>query len=50
MQDKDFDRENEVVTLRSGKRYKLEEKKKNADGEWNSYIEGTSNSSLWSDS
>lgn len=33
MLNRDFDEENEVGTLRSGKRYKLEEKKRNSDEE-----------------
>jgi len=50
MQSKDFDGENEVGILRSGKRYKLEETKRNVDGDWNNYLESTSDTSLWCDS
>jgi len=49
MPNRDFNRESEVITLRSGKRYKLEGKKRNTDGECKRYLEGTSNTSLWSD-
>lgn len=45
----DFDEEDDVGTLRSGKRYKLEGKKRNADGECKIYLEGNYNTSLWSD-
>jgi len=50
MPNRDFDGENEVGTLRNRKRYKLEGKKRNVDGECKKYLEGTSNTSLWSDS
>ena len=47
MHNRDFNRDTEVGILRSGKRYKLEGKERNADGEWNNYLENTTITSLW---
>ena len=47
MHNSDFDRETEARILRSGKRYKLEGKESNTDGEWNNYLESTTVTSLW---
>lgn len=50
MHNSDFDRDTEAIILRSGKRYRLEGKESNTDGDWNSYLEDTTITSLWGES
>lgn len=49
MPSRDSDEANEIGNLHNGKRYKLEGRKRNVDGECKKYLESNYNTTLWND-